>query len=122
MADQKITQLTELAATPDDADILAVVDDVAGTPVTKKITVANLLAGAGVTEDQLKTVTVSLTAANIIAMYTTPVQVIAAPGAGKVILLEEVFHYFSVGGIQFTGGEDVKIGYSSAPLVEIIFW
>ena len=47
MADLKITQLTELAATPDDADILAVVDDVAGTPVTKKVTVANLLAGAG---------------------------------------------------------------------------
>ena len=43
MADQKITELTELAATPDDADIIAIVDDVAGTPVTKKITIANLL-------------------------------------------------------------------------------
>jgi len=47
MADQKITGLTELAATPDDADIIAIVDDVAGTPVTKKITIANLLGNIG---------------------------------------------------------------------------
>ena len=42
MADVKITGLPELAATPDDADILEIVDDVAGTPTSKKITVANL--------------------------------------------------------------------------------
>ena len=44
MADARITELDALAATPDDADILAIVDDVVGTPMTKKITVANLLA------------------------------------------------------------------------------
>lgn len=44
MADKKITELTALGAAPDAADILAIVDDTAGTPVTKKITVANLLA------------------------------------------------------------------------------
>jgi len=49
MADAKITALDALAATPDDADLLAVVDDVAGTPVTKKVTVANLMAAAGAT-------------------------------------------------------------------------
>lgn len=47
MADQKITALTALGATPDDADILPIVDDVAGSPVTKKVTVANLIAAAG---------------------------------------------------------------------------
>lgn len=46
MADLKITGLTALGATPADADILAIVDDVAGTPVTKKVTVANLMAAA----------------------------------------------------------------------------
>lgn len=39
----KITDLTALGAAPDDADLLEIVDDVAGTPVSKKITVANLL-------------------------------------------------------------------------------
>lgn len=42
MADQKITELTELTA-PADADIVPIVDDPAGSPVTKKITRANLI-------------------------------------------------------------------------------
>ena len=43
MADQKITQLTDLA-TLDNADIVPVVDDVAGTPITKKFTFTTLKA------------------------------------------------------------------------------
>jgi hypothetical protein len=42
MADKTVTQLTELTAV-DDADILLIVDDPAGTPVSKKCTVANAL-------------------------------------------------------------------------------
>jgi len=44
MADLKITELDALGTTPNDADILAIVDDVVGTPLTKKVTVSNLLA------------------------------------------------------------------------------
>lgn len=47
MADVKITGYNALAAAPDDADIIEIVDDVAGTPTSKKITIAylhNLLA------------------------------------------------------------------------------
>lgn len=43
MADAKITQLTELE-TADGADLAVVVDDVAGTPTTKKITLTNIAA------------------------------------------------------------------------------
>jgi len=46
MADAKITELAALGATPDDADLLAIVDDVVGTATTKKITVSNFLSGA----------------------------------------------------------------------------
>jgi hypothetical protein len=42
MANKKITDLTDLPS-PAGADILAIVDDVAGTPTTKKVTVDNLL-------------------------------------------------------------------------------
>ena len=42
MANKKFTDLDNLA-TPAGADILAIVDDVAGTPTTKKVTVDNLL-------------------------------------------------------------------------------
>lgn len=43
MADSKITGLTELTSLAP-ADLFPVVDDVAGTPITKKITAANVLA------------------------------------------------------------------------------
>lgn len=46
MADQKISELTALTSATDD-DLLAIVDDPAGTPVTKKITVANLATSHG---------------------------------------------------------------------------
>jgi len=45
MADQKITELVELT-TPDLNDNLVIIDDPAGTPITKKITVNNLIVDA----------------------------------------------------------------------------
>lgn len=53
MADKKITQLTALGAAPATSDILAIVDDPGGTPVTKKVTVANLLAALDKTAGNL---------------------------------------------------------------------
>jgi hypothetical protein len=40
MADKKVTQLTELTTTAD-SDLLYIVDDATGTPVSKKVTVTN---------------------------------------------------------------------------------
>ena len=44
MADQKLTAL-DAATTLGDADLVYVVDDVAGTPTSKKLTGADLFAG-----------------------------------------------------------------------------
>lgn len=44
MADAKITELTELTSVAD-GDLLAIVDDPSGSPITKKVTRLNLLAG-----------------------------------------------------------------------------
>lgn len=49
MADKKITGLTELS-TVANADVLVIVDDIAGTPTTKKITRSNLLDGYSTTD------------------------------------------------------------------------
>jgi len=46
MADAKITELSELTSV-DNADLLVIVDDVAGTATTKKVSVSNLLAVVG---------------------------------------------------------------------------
>jgi len=42
IVDKAITELDELATTPEDTDIVPIVDDPGGSPITKKITVANL--------------------------------------------------------------------------------
>lgn len=50
MADQKLTELTNLA-TIADADLIYVVDDPSGSPTSKKITRLNLLTSAGIAGD-----------------------------------------------------------------------
>ncbi len=52
MVDKKITELTELTI-PASADVVAIVDDPAGTPVTKKITYANLESNLSLTASQV---------------------------------------------------------------------
>jgi hypothetical protein len=47
---------------------------------------------------------VSLTAAQLIAMYTTPVNILPAPGAGKVLIIDAIAFQFKHGATQFTGG------------------
>jgi len=48
MADKKITELTELSPAKQ-GDLLVIVDSPTGTPITKKITIANLFGNAGYT-------------------------------------------------------------------------
>lgn len=54
MADQKITQLTELTTVASE-DLLAVVDDPSGTPMTKKATISNLVGGLKATGAEVDT-------------------------------------------------------------------
>src|SRR3990167_4896894 len=74
-ASEPITNLTELI-TAGDNDPLAIVD--LTVPETKKIKFINLLGG-------IKVVKVSLTTAQVLASNGTPIQAVAAPGAGKAI-------------------------------------
>ena len=68
-------------------------------------------AGTGVADDELKVATVSLSAANIIGMNASPVEIVAAPGAGKIILVDQFLMSFTYGTTQFTGGGDYRIEY-----------
>lgn len=52
MVDKKITEMTELT-TPAAADVVAIVDDPAGTPETKKITYSNIESNLSLTASQV---------------------------------------------------------------------
>lgn len=71
MANSKITELTELTAAAS-TDILPIVDDPAGTPITKKITIASLSATAADMEAGTSTGT-----------FVTPAQAHRHPSACK---------------------------------------
>ena len=66
MANKKITQLTELSATPAGGDIVPIVDDPGGgSAATKKITVTNLMGAAPVQSVNSSTGAVSVNAGNL---------------------------------------------------------
>ena len=64
MANKKITELTE-ETSPQGADLLALVDDVSGTPTTKKVTVTNLMGQAPVQSVAGQTGTVTVSAGDL---------------------------------------------------------
>ena len=69
MANKKITELTDLPS-PAGADILAIVDDVAGTATTKKVTATNLMTLAPVQSVAGQTGTVTLSNTDISGLGT----------------------------------------------------
>jgi len=77
MANKKITELTE-ETSPQGADLLALVDDVSGTPTTKKVTVTNLMGQAPVQSVNTATGAVVLDADDIDDSSTTNKFVTAA--------------------------------------------
>lgn len=54
---------------------------------------------------------VTLTAAQLIAMKTTPQSILPAPGAGKVLIVDAILFQFKHGATQFTGGGAVSFVY-----------
>lgn len=69
MANKKITELTDLPS-PAGADIMAIVDDVSGTPTTKKVTATNLMSLAPVQSVAGRTGTVTLSNTDISGLGT----------------------------------------------------
>lgn len=61
-----------------------------------------------------QTVTVTLSAAQIIAMGTIPVSLIAAPGVGKCIIVDNVTFKMVTTATAFTGGGAVEFRYTDA--------
>ena len=84
MADKKITALTDLSTGIAGADLLHVIDDPAGTPINKKISVANLL---NLNPVPLATNTVETIVANGAATLTKGIHLLDGSSATVVVTL-----------------------------------
>ena len=105
MSNIKITELPELAATPADADILEIVDDVGVTPTSKKITARNLrggLAASGANTD----ITSILNAALYLGRDADNKIDFATDDHLKVTIAGTQYDLVSISGITETSVED----------------
>lgn len=89
MADAKITELTELTD-PINTDIIPIVDDPGGTPITKKVTLNNLLRG-------LFTKVATLASDATTGANTTPIDV---TGLSWSFEANAVYQFFWTGSIS----------------------
>jgi hypothetical protein len=88
MANKKITELTDLPS-PAGADIMAIVDDVSGTPTTKKVTATNLMTLAPVQSVNGSTGAVTVSGTDLFSgsvSETTTARTLSDSDNGKVIV------------------------------------
>ncbi len=106
--------IDNLAVTTAKIDNLAVTDAklAADSVITAKIA-DDAVTSAKLDEGVRQVVKVSLSSANWLGMYATPVQIIAAPGANKAIIIESVALEVDYGGAQFAAGGVVALQYSN---------
>jgi hypothetical protein len=57
---------------------------------------------------------ITLTAAQIKALYSTPITIVAAPGSGKAIIVDKIVAKLEYATAAFTGSNNVEFRYTNA--------
>jgi hypothetical protein len=102
MADQKISARTA-ATTLVGTEIIPVVQSGVDAQTTAQ----------AISDLSVRKVKVSVSSAEILALFTTPKTLVAAPGAGKMILPLRVLVYGHFGTVAYTGNTTLQIGNST---------
>jgi hypothetical protein len=87
---------------------------IANGAVTGAKIAANAVDYANLALDVSASATVTLSAAQIKALYDTPVQLIAAPGAGKLVIIDNILWDIAFGTTQYTAGGVLAAQYGNA--------
>jgi hypothetical protein len=118
MANQKVSDLTALGATPANDDVLYIVDTSASA--SKKVTYANLVAGAGGT---VVTTKVSINNASVLAMKydNTPITLKAAE-SGKIIVPVAAVIVATYATTTESSSDDLRIGWSASDSTTTQYW
>lgn len=91
----------------------------AGVDLANEVMAGSVLASANMAPDALQTITVPLTSANLLAMNGAPVTVIPAPGAGKVIIIENVLFTMTRTATAYANGGTIVLNYATGPVAAI---
>ena len=67
---------------------------------------------AGLANNEVQVAEGVITSAQLLAIHTTPIALVAAPGAGKYISVDEIVMTMNFGTIQYTGSNAVEIRYT----------
>lgn len=115
LTEAQVDALDAAAPTPGGMEISRVIDQAAS--VTASDIVDESVGSEQLADTTIKYAEVALTKANILAMYTTPVEVLAAPGAGYALEFVSSVVIFDYDTAAYGGGGDVTFKYDSAATV-----
>ncbi len=65
-----------------------------------------------IAEDHVQVAEVTLTTAQLLALNTTPIDLVAAPGAGKYVIVDEVAGFNNHGGTDYAFGGPLSVRYT----------
>ena len=121
MANKKVSDLTALGGTPANDDVLYIVDTSA--TASKKVTYANLIAGAGGGGVSIVTSKVSVNNASVLAMKynDTPVTLKAAE-SGKIIVPVKAIIVATHAGSDESSSDDLRMGWSATDSTTSQYW
>ena len=118
MANQKVSDLTALGGTPANDDVLYIVDTSA--TASKKVTYANLVAGAGGT---VVTTKVSVPNADVLDLkYDDQPITLKAAESGKIIVPVAAVIVATHAGSDESSSDDLRMGWSAADSTTSQYW
>lgn len=85
----------------------------AALSVTSAKLAANAVTSGKLSADTIQVATVTLTPAQIKLLYTTAIQIVAAPGVGKTIVVHQALARLAYTAPAYTGGGAVQLQYDN---------